>query len=72
MFIKINAVYARYIENTLESLEKGSSQRLRELQINFQHAGQLGDEIPCSGVLDGGSFCIRGDSFFAAGGTLTT
>ena len=67
-----NAVYARYIENTLESLEKGSSQRLRELQINFQHAGQLGDEIPCSGVLDGGSFCIRGDSFFAAGGTLTT
>lgn len=65
-----NAVYARFIENTLESLEQGASQKLRELQINFQHAGQLGDVIPCSGVIKENVFHIKGGNFFAAGGTL--
>ena len=66
-----NAVYARFIENALDSLEQNAYQRIRELQINFQHAGQLGDEIPCSGVLDGNSFYIKGGNFFTAGGILT-
>lgn len=65
-----NAVYARYIEDVLERLQPGASQQISELQINFQHAGQLRDEIPCSGYLDGNRFQIRGGAFFAAGGCL--
>ena len=65
-----NAVYARYIEDTLEHLQNGASQRIEELQINFQHSGQLDDEICCSGILDGEKYFIRGGSFFAAGGIL--
>lgn len=65
-----NAVYARYIEDVLEQLQPGASQEIDELQINFQHAGQLRDHIPCSGFIENGSFCIRGGVFFAAGGTL--
>lgn len=65
-----NAVYARYIEDALEALEPGSSTGISELQINFQHAGQLGDDILCSGRLEGALFSVSGGSFFAAGGTL--
>ena len=65
-----NAVYARYITDALEHLQKGASERIEELQINFQHSGQLGDDIPCSGYLEERKFCIRGGNFFTAGGSL--
>ena len=65
-----NAVYARYIEDVLEHLQKGASLKIREVQINFQHAGQLDDLISCSGTLEGDRFLIRGGGFFCAGGIL--
>lgn len=65
-----NAVYARFIEDVLEKLQPGASQRLSELQINFQHAGQLNDIVGCSGTLEGNKFTIHGGSFFCACGTL--
>jgi acyl-CoA thioesterase FadM len=65
-----NAVYARFIEDVLEKLQPGASQRLSELQINFQHAGQLNDVVGCSGTLEGNKFTIHGGSFFCACGTL--
>ena len=65
-----NAVYARYITDALEHLQKDASRRIEEMQINFQHAGQLDDEITCSGTIEESKFCIRGGDFFTAGGIL--
>ena len=66
-----NAVYARYIEDVLENLQKGASQKIAELQINFQRSAQLGDIVSCSGQMEGNHFVIRGGEFFTAGGKLT-
>ena len=65
-----NAVYGRYIENVLHLLQEGSQEKIAEVQINFQHAGQLGDQICCCGKLDGSSFGISGGKHFTAGGIL--
>ena len=65
-----NAVYGRYIENVLHLLQAGSHERIAEVQINFQHAGQLGDAISCSGKMDGSSFLVSGGKHFIAGGIL--
>ena len=65
-----NAVYGRYIETVLDKLERGAHEKICELQINFQHAGQLDDEVCCSGSLDGEKFVISGGKHFSAGGIL--
>lgn len=65
-----NAVYARYIEDLLGVIAPGSEKRIKELQINFQHAGQLGDKIECAGVTDGNIFRISGGKYFLACGTF--
>ena len=66
-----NAVYARFITDLLNRIQPGAEERIAELQINFQHAGQLGDNISCSGVIDGGTFTVSGGQYFSACGVLT-
>ena len=66
-----NAVYARFITDVLNRLQPGAEERIAELQINFQHAGQLGEKISCSGVIDGEKFTVSGGRYFSASGILT-
>jgi acyl-ACP thioesterase len=65
-----NAVYARFVENVLNDLSCNAQQRIAEIQINFQHAGQLGETIGCSGTLTGKEFFVSGGKHFCAGGIL--
>lgn len=65
-----NAVYARYIENVLNNLQPGAHERIFELQINFQSAGQLGEVIACSGRISDEEFFVSGNKNFTAGGIL--
>lgn len=65
-----NAVYGRYIENVLHSIRKGAHEEIAELQINFQMAGQDGDQICCSGKIENERFFVSGGKNFTAGGIL--
>lgn len=65
-----NAVYGRYIEQVLDRVLPGAHQRIFELQINFQHAGQLNDVIGCTGCIEKNDFLIGGGKYFAARGVL--
>ena len=65
-----NAVYARYIEDVLGVIAPDTGKRIKELQINFLHAGQLGDIIECSGETNGENFRISGGKFFSACGVI--
>ncbi len=64
-----NAVYARYIEDVLGMLI-GKEPDIDEIQINFQHAGELHDHIKCGGTLSGKNFYISGGNYFCAEGKL--
>ena len=57
-----NAFYAAFIADTLGELT-GDFRAPRELQVNFLHAGALGDRIACGGTLtEDGEFRIDGQS----------
>ena len=69
-----NAVYARYAQDWLAAV-RGGPVKIRDIQLNFNHAVKFGQTLRCGGVLDpDGSFSVSGSldgaNVFQSGGHL--
>ena len=55
-----NAIYARYTQDWLASVH-GGPVKIRDIQLNFNHAVKFGQTMQCGGILNGdGSFAVSG------------
>lgn len=69
-----NAIYARYTQDWLASV-RGGPVKIRDIQLNFNHAVKFGQTMRCGGILnEDGSFAVSGSldgtNVFQSSGSL--